>query len=94
MVHLRYFSFDAITAISFGEPVGFLDARSDVRGLIANMDKAFYLQKLSFYPPIARFARNNALGRRIFVSQRTDTAGLGLFMEVSELLVMITELVR
>src|SRR5947209_2173961 len=76
----RYFSFDAVTAVSFGDPVGFLDARSDVRGLIENMDKAMYLQTLSLYPPVSWFARNTALGRWIFVSQRTDKEGLGLFM--------------
>ncbi|KAI4117410.1 MAG: hypothetical protein LQ345_002351 [Seirophora villosa] len=59
----RYFSFDVITALSFGESLGFLDAKSDVRGLIGNMDKAMYLQKISLYPPIAWFARKTFLGR-------------------------------
>jgi hypothetical protein len=81
-LYYRYFSFDAVTAVSFGDPVGFLDARSDVRGLIENMDKAMYLQTLSLYPPVSWFARNTALGRWIFVSQRTDKEGLGLFMAV------------
>ncbi|KAL8660628.1 MAG: hypothetical protein Q9202_006373 [Teloschistes flavicans] len=76
----RYFSFDAITAVSFGEPTGFLTAQGDVRGLVENMDKAMYRQKISFYPHLAWFARATALGRRIFVSRRTDTQGLGLFM--------------
>lgn len=80
--HRRYFSFDAVTAVSFGAPVGFLDARSDVRGLIENMDKAMYRQTLSLYPPISWFARHTAVGRWIFVSQRTDKEGLGLFMKV------------
>jgi len=81
--HCRYFSFDAVTAVSFGAPVGFLDTRSDVHGLIENMDKAMYLQTLSLYPPVSWFARHTALGRWMFVSQRTDKEGLGLFMEVS-----------
>ncbi|KAI4193810.1 MAG: hypothetical protein LQ350_008136 [Teloschistes chrysophthalmus] len=76
----RLFSFDAITAVSFGEPIGFMNARGDVRALIENMDKAMYRQKISFYPHLAWFARATALGQRIFVSQRTDTQGLGLFM--------------
>ncbi|KAL8656290.1 MAG: hypothetical protein Q9226_002719, partial [Calogaya cf. arnoldii] len=76
----RYFSFDVITVLSFGQSLGFLDAKSDVRGLMVNMDKAMYFQKLSLYPPIAWFARNTFLGRWIFVSQRTDKTGLGLFM--------------
>lgn len=82
MCGYRLFSFDVITAVSFGEPIGFMTARGDVRALIENMDKAMYRQKLSFYPHLAWFARASALGRRIFVSQRTDTHGLGLFMAV------------
>lgn len=78
----RYFSFDVITALSFGEPVGFLDSKSDVQGLITNMDKSMYRQKLSLYPPVAWFARNTVIGRRMFISRRTDKSGLGLFMAV------------
>lgn len=78
----RYFSYDAITAVSFGEPLGFLDARRDIKGLIGNMEKAMYVVKMSLYPTVSWFARNNPLGRWIFVSQRTDKKGLGLFMAV------------
>lgn len=49
------------------------------------MDKAMYLQTLSLYPKIAWFARKTALGRWMFVSQRTDKDGLGLMMAVSPL---------
>ncbi|KAL8998122.1 MAG: hypothetical protein Q9169_002743 [Polycauliona sp. 2 TL-2023] len=76
----RYFSFDVITALSLGEPLGFLDAKNDVRGLMANMDKSMYRQKLSLYPHVAWFARNTALGRYMFLSRRTDKSGLGVFM--------------
>lgn len=78
----RFFSFDAITALSFGDAVGFLDAKEDVRGLISNMEKSMYRQKLSLYPPISWFARHTALGRWMFVAQGTDNEGLGLFIAV------------
>ena len=79
----RYFSFDAVTAISLGQPIGFLDSGTDVRGLIGHMDHSMYLQKLSLHPTVAWFARSNALGRWLFVSQRTDSKGLGKFMAAS-----------
>ncbi|UPK92403.1 hypothetical protein LCI18_003338 [Fusarium solani-melongenae] len=77
----RYFSFDVITAMSVGTPVGFMDAKDDVRGLIRNMEEtAVREQRLSLFPPISAFARNNPLGRRLFVSHPSDRRGLGLFM--------------
>ncbi|KAM4060578.1 cytochrome p450 [Hirsutella rhossiliensis] len=78
---IRYFSFDVIAAMSLGIQLGFMDAKGDVRGLIRNMGQTTALQqRLSLYPPIAAFARNNPLGRRLFVSRPTDRRGLGLFM--------------
>ncbi|KEZ40170.1 hypothetical protein SAPIO_CDS9220 [Scedosporium apiospermum] len=78
---IMYFSFDIITAVALGTPVGFMDAKGDVRDLIANMEEtAGFQQRLSLYPPIGAFARNNPLGRRLFVSTVDDQRGLGKFM--------------
>ncbi|KAM6530107.1 hypothetical protein FALCPG4_008231 [Fusarium falciforme] len=67
--------------MSLGTPVGFMDAKDDVRGLIRNMEEtAVREQRLSLFPPISAFARNNPLGRRLFVSRPSDPRGLGLFM--------------
>lgn len=69
--------------MSLGTPVGFMDAKDDVRGLIRNMEEtAVREQRLSLFPPISAFARNNPLGRRLFVSRPSDRRGLGLFMAV------------
>lgn len=69
--------------MSLGTPVGFMDAKDDVRGLIRNMEEtAVREQRLSLFPPISAFARNSPLGRRLFVSSPSDRRGLGVFMAV------------
>jgi hypothetical protein len=91
----RYFSFDVITAIALGTPVGFMDAKGDVRDLIANMEEtAGFQQRLSLFPPIGAFARNNPLGRRLFVSTVDDQRGLGKFMAVRQPATTLTDLGR
>ncbi|RMJ16805.1 hypothetical protein CDV36_003522 [Fusarium kuroshium] len=60
---LWYFSFDVITAMSMGTPVGFMDAKDDVRGLIRNMEETAVRRRLFVSSP------NDRRGLGLFMAE-------------------------
>ncbi|KAJ5592816.1 Cytochrome P450 [Penicillium hordei] len=76
---VKYFSFDVYVPMSVGESFGFLDHKSDVRNMLQSSYRIFRKWTLSRYRPIAWLAANTSLGRRLFVSGRDDSTGMGMW---------------
>lgn len=69
--------------MSVGESFGFLDHKSDVRNMLKSSYRIFRQWTLSRYRPIAWLAAHTSLGRRLFVSGRDDSTGMGMWTTVS-----------
>lgn len=70
--------------MSLGETFGFLDHKGDARNILPSTFRIFRYWTLSRYRPIAWLATNTWLGRRLFVSGREDSKGMGIWTDVSD----------
>ncbi|CZT46424.1 uncharacterized protein RSE6_06850 [Rhynchosporium secalis] len=78
---LHWFAYDVISAILAGKPIGFLEQRTDVRGLIASFAQVVWpLEFLGRIPKLSLLARKTWLGRKLFTAKARDTSGIGALM--------------
>lgn len=79
----RWLAYDVISGVAFGESIGFVKDRKDVRNLIKNFsDVSKFLEILALLPELSWLARNTRLGRKAFMAKPTDKSGVGVVMAV------------
>lgn len=86
----RWFAYDMICQLSFGEPIGFIKQARDVENLIENFHKmAPFAAIVGTLPWIARPIMENPIGRWMFMPKPGDNTGTGKIMAVGVFLIMI-----
>lgn len=79
----RWFAYDMICQLSFGEPIGFITQGRDVENLIENFHKmAPFAAIVGALPWLARPFLENPITRRYFMPKPGDGSGTGKIMAV------------
>ncbi|KAA8900648.1 cytochrome P450 monooxygenase [Sphaerosporella brunnea] len=77
----EWFTYDVISYLSFGEPIGFIAARADVRDLIKNYsDASMLLEILALLPKVSWWMRKTWVGRKFLMAKAGDRKGVGVIM--------------
>lgn len=81
--HNRWFAYDTICQLSFGEPLGFVKEGRDVEDLIGNFHKmAPFAAVVGALPWLARPFLENPITRRFAMPKAGDGTGTGKIMAV------------
>lgn len=81
--HNRWFAYDTICQLSFGEPLGFVKEGRDIEDLIGNFHKmAPFAAVVGALPWLARPFLENAITRRFAMPKPGDGTGTGKIMAV------------
>ena len=79
----RWFAYDMICQLSFGEPIGFIKQARDVENLIDDFHKmAPFAAVVGSLPWIVRPIMENPIGRWLFMPRPGDNTGTGRIMAV------------
>lgn len=79
----RWFTYDVVGSILFGEPIGFLEKRKDIHGLVAATSQAFdTIDYLARVPKLSWFYRETYLGRKLFQQQSEYQNGIRILLNV------------
>lgn len=79
----RWFAYDTICQLSFGEPLGFVKEGRDIEDLIGNFhDMAPFAAVVGALPWLARPLLENPLTRRFAMPKPGDGSGTGKIMAV------------
>lgn len=80
---IRWFTYDVVGSILFGEPIGFLEERQDIQGLVAATSQAFdTIDYLARVPKLSWFYRQTYLGRKLFQFQAEYQNGIQILQTV------------
>lgn len=79
----RWFAYDTICQLSFGEPLGFVKGGRDIEHLIGNFhDMAPFAAVVGALPWLARPLIENPVTRRLVMPKPGDGSGTGKIMAV------------
>lgn len=79
----RWFAYDVVSQVTFGEPIGFIKSQRDVRNIIRGFTEDYWLLEiLARVPKVSWWLRNTHVGRKFFMAKPTDTAGVGVVLAV------------
>jgi hypothetical protein len=82
--HYRWFAYDMICQLSFGEPIGFVEQGKDVENLIKNFhDMAPFAAVVGALPWLCKPILEHPLTRRFAMPKPGDSSGTGKIMAVS-----------
>ncbi|KAE8316593.1 cytochrome P450 [Aspergillus transmontanensis] len=82
---IGWFTYDVVGSILFGEPIGFLEKRQDIQGLVAGTSQAFdTIDYLARVPKLSWFYRQTYLGRKLFRLQAEYQNGIQILQIVLE----------
>jgi cytochrome P450 len=85
----RWFAYDMICQLSFGEPIGFVEQGKDVENLIKNFhDMAPFAAVVGALPWLCKPVLEHPLTRRFAMPKSGDSSGTGKIMAVSSLLAL------
>ncbi|THC90663.1 hypothetical protein EYZ11_009872 [Aspergillus tanneri] len=88
---IRWFTYDVVGRILFGEPIGFLEKRKDVHGLVAATSQTFdTIDYLARVPKLSWFYRETYLGRKLFQQQSEYQKGIQILQTVMQSSVLET----
>ena len=81
----RYMAYDIISELGFGAPLGFVEAGSDVSGLIKGFhDGMTVFGLLGRLHPFTSWFKKTYLGHKYLVAKPSDTKGVGVLMKVRD----------
>ena len=76
-----WFTYDVTSLFVCGKPFGFVEKRTDVKGLIQNKNKVLFIVFImTIQENLSWIVRNTRLGRRYLMPHPTDQSGLGVVM--------------
>ncbi|KAE8159764.1 cytochrome P450 [Aspergillus tamarii] len=82
---IGWFTYDVVGSILFGEPIGFLEKKKDIQGLVAATSQAFdTIDYLARVPKLSWFYRQTYLGRKLFQFQAEYQNGIQILQTVLE----------
>ena len=78
-------TYDVISEIGFGAPVGFVDAGHDINGLIKSFHQGMKIFAiLSRLHPFMTFIKKTWIGQKYFVAKPEDNSGIGILMQLRD----------
>ncbi|KAK1752595.1 cytochrome P450 [Echria macrotheca] len=80
---IRFFTLDAITALAYGEPFGYLDANEDLFGFNRQVQEMTKPMAVMIDTPVLRTLMNSPLGP-LFAPKVTDKAGMGRLIAIGQ----------
>ncbi|KAE8316432.1 cytochrome P450 [Aspergillus transmontanensis] len=81
MEYGSWFTYDVTSLFVSGKPFGFVEKRTDVKGLIQNKNKVLFIVFImTIQENLSWIVRNTRLGRRYLMPHPTDQSGLGVVM--------------
>ncbi|KAE8378161.1 cytochrome P450 [Aspergillus bertholletiae] len=82
---IGWFTYDVVGCILFGEPIGFLENRQDIHGLVAGTSQAFdTIDYLARVPKLSWFYRKTYLGRKLFQLSAEYQNGIHILQTILE----------